>query len=248
MTASRTARLRTAPSEDRTPTARRPLRRRWGVAALAAVAVISIAGASACGTGQITQTGDQVAAVPGANIDGGPDGTIGLRDLVIAFNAEGYPAGGTAPLVVRIFNSGTTPITLTGATADEAAESVRLVGGAPTATAAPATPTATPTAEAEPTGTASAAPTATATPEAPAPPAGQGTFSIEIPVASYVLLVPGEGPYLQLTGLKKALEPGYVVPMRFLFEGGIEIAVRVPYGLPLTAGPRAEPEDIGHEE
>ncbi len=155
--------------------------------------------------------------------------------------------------MVRIFNSGPTPIKLVGASADEAAESVRLVGGTPTATAAPASPatTATGSPSAEPSGTASASagPTASASAAPPAPPAGQATFSIEIPVDSYVLLVPGQGPYLQLTGLTAALEPGYVVPMRFTFEGGTVIDLRVPFGFrsPPAPGPSPEASATGDE-
>ena len=231
-----------------------------------ALAVAAIAGLSACSAGQITQTASQVAAVPGGEASGGPGGTIQLRNVVIAYNdIKGYPAGGSAPLVVRIFNSGTTAIRLVGVRAGGVAEGVRLVGGKPSAvpSTAPATsqsgaatssatPTATATATGTPTPPASpstgASPSVSATATGTPGPAGEGTFSIEIPAASYVLLVPGSGPYLQLTGLTRPLSAGAVVPLVFAFADGTTIAVNVPFGQPTQAVPRGTAEhneDVG---
>jgi copper(I)-binding protein len=227
-----------------------------GVAAFAAVA--------ACSAGQITQTATQVGAVPGANVNAGPNGEIGLRDLLVLYNdSAGYPAGGTAPLVVRIFNDGQTTIRLIGVTAGNAAAGVALVGGQPTATptptappspAAPASPTAaagtspTPAATPPATATPAATPTPGATPPATgAPPAAPAAPRIEIPAGSYVLLVPGQGPYLQLVGLTGALTPGMSVPVTFTFEGIAPVTVTVPFGLPASAGPRSTPEVAEHE-
>jgi copper(I)-binding protein len=225
--------------------------RRGRPAALAAltIAVIATASVSACSAGQVTQTANQVAAVPGVNVDGGPvtaqfeNGTIGLRDVQILYNdVAGYPAGGSAPLVVRIFNNGEKAIRLVGVAAGPAAESVRLVGGTPAPTTTAPEPTATDTPSAEPPGSAapSDAPTA-----APAP-AGVSEFSIAIPAGSYVLLVPGSGPYLQLTGLSQPLSAGYNVPMIFRFDVAA-INVTVPVGIPLESVPRASAEHVEPE-
>ena len=100
---------------------------RRAMAALLAGAAVAL-GLVGCSAGQLTQTAVQVPAVPGANVT---VGVIGLRNLQIAYSGpDGYAAGGNAPLIVRIFNEGSKPVKLTGATARVAARAVRLPGGA----------------------------------------------------------------------------------------------------------------------
>lgn len=226
-----------------------------GVAAFAVV--------SACSAGQITQTATQVAAVPGASVNGGPNNEIALRDLFVAYNGvEGYPQGGSAPLVVRVFNDGQDSIKLVGVSAAGSASGVALVGGAPSAvTPTPGSAAPQPSATAAPTATPGATPPAspgaqaTPAPATPSPapprttaPAGQTSFRIEIPAGSYLLLVPGQGPYLQLTGLTTALTPGESVPLTFTFEGIDPIEITVPFGIPVTPAPRNSPDfEPGHE-
>jgi copper(I)-binding protein len=232
------------------------LSRLVGVLFAAVVAVF----VTACSAGQHTQTASQVAAVPGVSVNLGPDGDLALRDLTVAYHdSEGYPQGGSAPLVVRIFNDGPEPAVLVGVSSTDAT-SVSLVGGAPAPTPVatpPASPTAaaTPTAEATatpgaeatsgatPVVTSAAPPTPTATPTA----AGQTSFRIEIPAGSYVLLVPDQGPYLQLDGLTRALTPGSSVPVTFTFEGLAPATVTVPSGLPTAPAPRGSVEIAEHE-
>jgi copper(I)-binding protein len=185
---------------------------------------------SACSAGQITQTSSQVAAVPGANADAG---SVALRDLVVAYNGpQGYAQGASAPLVVRIFNNGQTAVQLVGATAEGAASGVTLTGGTQAQTESQNT-------SPSPTATGTASPTATATPS----PAqnGEQKFSVEIPPVSYVLLVPGSGQYLQLTGLTNAIIPGQSVPVTFSFSDGSSVKVDVPLVPPNTVVPRATP-------
>lgn len=201
---------------------------------------------SACSAGQISQTSRQVAAVPGANLSIGDPATISLRDLVVVYDGpQGYPAGGSAPLVVRIFNDGPIAIKLVKVTAADAATSVVLVGG-PVATPSP-TPTApvSSTGRANPSGSAVASgsntPTAKSAPTpSPTVPkaAGQETYTIDIPAASYALLVPGQGTYLQLNGLKAALTPGQSVRLTFTFADGRTGTVEVPVGVPQDPQPR----------
>ena len=137
------------------------LSRLVGVLFAAVVAVI----VTGCSAGQHTQTAAHVAAVPGMSVNLGPDGEIALRDLTIAYHDSlGYPQGGSAPLVVRIFNEGAKPAVLVGVSSTDAT-SVSLVGGAPAPTPV-ATPPASPTAAATPTAQATAAPGAEATPSA----------------------------------------------------------------------------------
>jgi hypothetical protein len=214
-------------------------------------------GITACGTGQITQTADAVSVVPGVNVDIGPNGQIGLRNVQIAYNGPGgYPKGGTAPLLVRIFNSGPTPVTLTGVTATGLAQKVALVGAAratplPTRSASPTTapPSPSASASAQPSGSArpSASVSASASPSAPPGPAptpapstptGEEGFSITIDPSSYVLLVPGQGGYLQLVGLTSALMPGQSVRMEFTFDNAVRTQIDVPMGVPTAPLPR----------
>jgi hypothetical protein len=215
-----------------------------GFAALTAV--------SACSAGQIAQTSNEIGAVPGANVNVGPSGTISLRDMVVVYNGpQGYPQGASAPLVVRIFNNGLTKLTLVKVSAGNAAASVVLVGGSlaspstpPTPTATPSTtPSVTPSVTGKPSGSASAttrsSATPTATPSATATkPPGEANFTIDIAPASFALLVPGQGAYLQLTGLTSALIPGQSVPLTFTFADGTTGQALVPVGVPQAPQPR----------
>jgi copper(I)-binding protein len=211
-----------------------------------ACAALALAG---CSAGQVTQTARQVAAVAGANIT---VGTIALRDLMIEYNGpEGYRAGEDAPLVVRIFNDGVAPLTLTGVTS-EVAESVTVVGG-PGATVSPlptATATGSPSPAASPSPAESPSPGGSPSPgESPSPAASptpapapvQTPVAIQIPPQSYVLLVPGQGRYLQLNRLKEALVPGASAAVTFTFDNGTSVPVRVPLAPPSTEVPRGTP-------
>lgn len=228
-----------------------------GVAALGAV--------SACSAGQVSQTAREVPSVPGANADFvGPGGIVALRDMVVVYNGpQGYPQGGAAPMVIRIINNGTSTLTLTKVTAGDAADSVTLVGAAgatPTVTPVPTISTtgATPSGSVLPSGSAipsgSVLPSGSATPSGsalpsgspspsavPTKPTGQTNFSIDITPASYVLLVPDQGPYLQLNGLKAPLIPGQSVTLTFTFAGGISGQATIPVGVPQFPQPRLTP-------
>jgi copper(I)-binding protein len=226
-----------------------------------ACAALTLAG---CSAGQLTQTATQVPAVPGSNVT---VGSIALRDLMVQYSGpDGYRMGDNAALVVRIFNSGATPITLVGATSDMA-EAVTLVGGpGAIVTASPAPPTspeASPTGSPSPAGSPSAAaspsPEASPSPAAaspsptpsPAVPPTSSRLSIQIPPASYALLVPGQGSFLQLTRLKQPVVPGSRVTMTLIFDNGVSIPIQIPMGPPSTSVPRATPVvpagEEGHE-
>jgi copper(I)-binding protein len=238
-----------------TPTHRRAGGPARVTAALLAGAAVAL-GLVGCSAGQITQTADQVAAVPGANVT---VGLIALRDLQIAYNAPaGYPAGGNAPMIVRIFNEGAKPVKLTGASAKDFARSVVLSGGAAATPSSAPTPTPSPSASASVSasaspsgsaGTASATASASATP-AQAAPAGQESFSIEIPAQGYVLLVPGQGPYLQLVGLTRTLTPGMNADVTFTFDNGATAVASLPFAPapnPVRGGPVVPGENKEHE-
>ena len=94
-------------------------------AALMASAAFGLGVLSACSAGQITQTDQQVAAVPGINATSA-DGKIVVRDATVTF-ADQYKTGATVPLNLRLFNNATQSVKLTGATS--AGGPIVLVGG-----------------------------------------------------------------------------------------------------------------------
>ena len=229
-------------------TSRRPAGARPGRIA-AAIALAAGLGTTlaltGCSAGQITQTGNQVPAVPGVNAQAG---NVALRNLVIAYDGpEGYPAGGDAPLVVRLFNTGTTTVTLVGVTA-ERATSVTLVGTpvVVTTTQPPPPPTETAAATAAPTGSPEVTATASPEPTPTIPPTTQPPgvpVSVAIPPGSFVLLVPGQGDagFLRLNGLTQAIAPGESVRVTFSFSDGTSTTLDVPLAPPLGTVPRATP-------
>jgi len=237
--------------------------RRVVTAALVAGACVALA-LTGCSSGQLTQTASQVSAVAGTQIT---VGSLALRDLKVVYNGpDGYRAGESAPLEIRIFNNGTTPITLTEVRAEQA-EAVTLTGGPggnvspapatsePAATPSPAT-SPSPVASPSPSPAASPSPEASPSPGAaspspspsPAPPT-PSRLSIQIPPGSYVLLVPTQGSFLQLTGLKEPLVPGEWVDLVFTFDNGASVPIQVPLVAPpgITV-PRATPVVPGGEE
>jgi hypothetical protein len=78
------------------------------VQALAATSAVLLLTAG-CGAGQNAQTSKEVAAIPGIDADAGP---ICLRDLLIPYRADGYPAGSDVPLIVRLFSDAEQPVEL----------------------------------------------------------------------------------------------------------------------------------------
>jgi hypothetical protein len=201
-----------------------------------------------CGAGQQTQTASKEPSVPGvsANLR-----DIALRNVQIGYpdrESRSYPQDGTAPLEVRIFNSGTDADALIGVRSDAAA-AVLLVGSTsegsnvcPEASVSlPATePTGRPSRPARPATGTTPSDTAGLTPVRPA---GTAEFSIELTPGSCALLLPDKPYRLELTGLREELAPGGVVPVTFSFREAGEVTLRVPFGLP-TEGPEHSPVDI----
>jgi copper(I)-binding protein len=226
---------------------------RIATAALVVGACVALALAG-CSAGQLTQTSNQTGSVPGANVS---VGALALRNLLVQYNGvAGYAAGGDAPLEVRIFNDGATPVKLVGVRTDDAT-GVTLVGApTPAVTPAPVSPSpsaspsesasTSPSASGEPAGSASPSASGSAVPPASpsqAPPAAAASaISIEIPPQSYVALVPGEGSHLRLTGLKEAVVPGDWVTVTFTFDSGVSLPVQIPLVAPPgVVVPRATP-------
>ncbi|MEH1016469.1 hypothetical protein V6U90_25605 [Micromonospora sp. CPCC 206060] len=207
---------------------------------------------SGCGSGQVAETAAKEPSIGGVNAQT-PDNAFKIRNANVAYlSTEGYPAGGTAPLTLAIYNDSPRAVTVT--VTSDSARAVSLGGAAaPTATAA-ATPTATapatPEATGSPTATGSATPApgseppaATPTPEATteAPAAPPAPASIELPAGGYLLLNPEAGSFLQLVGLNQALRPGQAVNVTFDFGQGVTLATSIPVAVPLTPAPPASP-------
>jgi hypothetical protein len=198
-----------------------------GVAALLAL--------SACGAGQLAQTAHQQAAIAGVNGEA-VGGLVALRNALIPFNgSQGYGQGGTAPIAVTISNNALKTVNLVDVTSDVASDVV-LIGGPAAATKAPSTPSPSPTASASPSPGA-----ATTTAPPPAGPTGQTSFSIPISSGSYVVLMPQNGTYLQLVGLKQPLVVGSVATVVFKFDDGSSATMDLPVGPATAAVPRVPP-------
>jgi hypothetical protein len=202
----------------------RSITRRWFRAStvLAACALTGLM--SGCGAGRISQTARMLPAVPGFNADS-HDGTVSVRDVVLAFKANGYAPGSDAPLVLRLFNN-TVDQTITLKQVTSANGKVCRIGSGQVpignGTAAPLTPSpsasasasATPsvaptTASPSSTKKATGAPSATATPSpaetspSPSPsPSCVADLDVSVPPQGYATLSPETGPYLAVTGLK----------------------------------------------
>jgi copper(I)-binding protein len=99
-----------------------PTRTRRLTLALVLVPFLALAGAGLSGCGVPPPLNSPAPAVTGAtpvgvNVDA-PDHSVALRDLLLPDpGAAGYPAGGSAPLAVQVWNNTNKPISLTSATA-----------------------------------------------------------------------------------------------------------------------------------
>jgi hypothetical protein len=250
-------------------------RRTSRIAALLAAPAAALCLLSGCGAGQISQAAEQVAPVPGVEINS-KNGQASLRNVQIKYNSsEGYPVGATAPLSMYITNNDPAkPLVLRSVTAQTKqggpeVGKVVLIGGTPDIGTFPAGPSASSSPSAIPSATPSRGSTATrsaapgtsgsAQPSeepaespspAPSPSAAGAAPSLTIPGNGYARLDPEFGARLAITGITEALRPGSSVFMTFTFEGDDDpVEAPVPFGTPLSPLPRVKPSDNGgHEE
>jgi len=226
------------------------------VAALAA-SVATMVLAAGCGADLNAHTQQMVPAIPGVNADSS-DHLVGVRDTLFAYgDPKGYPAGGTAPLQVYVFNNDSKPAKLTCVRPANSAATVVLVdpnvtpSPAPPPPSVPASPSVSASARASarpsapPAATPSAAPTATAGPVGPLTrPACGASFSVALPQFGYAKLAQGSGRYLAVTGAERDLRPGDPwLDLTFTFtsaDGTVRTVTAhlVPVGSPLSAPPR----------
>jgi hypothetical protein len=233
-----------------------PAARRLGLgAALVASAALGVGLLSACSAGQVTQTDNQVAAVPGISAQS-KDGLIALREGVVAYS-DGYKAGSVVPIEVRLFNNSRQSVKLTGVTAGSAG-SVVLVGGSSAASApASATPSsASPSvsSSASRSASASASPSKSPTPSPTPAVVGSSKIGVEIPVNGFVALSQGTKTYLAVEKLSgEELPAGAAlanVKFTFTYADGSTTTIELPE-LPMTvpASPLPKPSSVvEHEE
>lgn len=188
---------------------------------------------SACGAGQIAETAKIKAAVPGGNTsisvpDGARPGTLWIKNVTFDYNdPDGYPAGGSAPISVRIINDSGSDLVLAGVTATLAGGGDLGAVALHSASAAPA-PSASAPVPASPSGSASpAAPPATPS-AAPTPTPSASALNIKIPADQLVDLSTSANQYLQVTGLTQALAPGMRVNLTFTFADSSNSAISIP--------------------
>jgi hypothetical protein len=177
-----------------------------------------------CSAGQIAETANKEASVQGVDAEAEVgDGSVAVRNAMVAYpGPEGYESGEDAPLDVWIFNDTRSEVTVTvrpGAVGEDAdalvrAASVELVDGD----------------------------TAAGGNESPAA-GGQPAARVQISAGGYSALTEDNGTYLRLVDLAGALPAGKAVPLVFEFSNGATIQVEAPVAAPLTAEPRATPEE-----
>jgi hypothetical protein len=223
--------------------------RRWtGLAAGVSMAAMAMAFVAGCSAGQITQTDQQVPAVPGAqaNAQG-----VGVRNVYLVYaGPEGYQPGDTAPVEVRIVNDTARPIVVQVSSPD--AEGVSFVRGSaasepppqPSPSPSPESPSASPSVTGSPGGTASPSPS----PRPTTSPRPAGPVEIEIPPASLAVFSQTAVRGLALVGLKKAVRTGETVQIVFTVVNGPTLTVDAVVAPPLTPLPRSPLviEESGH--
>jgi hypothetical protein len=222
------------------------------IAGAGTVAVIALGG---CSAGQIAETANLKAPVAGVSTQS-PDGSLLIRNLQVMYNSvDGYPANGTAPIEVSLFNQTQRPITVTisskpvrdQTTGLVSAQQIGLVGDA-----SAASPSAAP----EPSGSRQAptpistvsenieAPSADASPSATVPAASAGTAArpakITIPALTGTSFLPGDKSSLQAIGLSDKLRPGSSLSLVFEVSTSSQpLNLIAPIGVPLSPVSRA---------
>jgi hypothetical protein len=244
------------------PTARRARRPGARRAARSAVAGIALAVAVAgCSSGQVAETA--IIRPPGSGLNTqSPDGSLLIRELQVLYNGPaGYPAGGTAPLQVSLFNETRQPMTVVIRSAPPtgnvpkpgyvSAQQIALTGG--TAAASPsANPEPLPGGEAsphpnpsaseviDPSGVASTAPTPGASLVPSAGSAPRQPAQITIPALGSATFEPDMPQKLLAVGLSEQLSPGRALILILQpGAGAAPMTLLAPMEIPLSPVSRA---------
>jgi len=207
------------------------------VALAAGAAIAAVIALSGCSAGQVAETAILKSPISGLNTQS-PDGTLLIRNLQVAYDGPtGYPANGTAPLQLSLYNQTEQPMTVTITSGPQTGAGPMVVSATQIGVGALA-----PSAEASPAVGASASP-ATSTPALqPAkftiPALGSQTFNPE-----------GGATTLQAQGLSGALKPGYALALTFQTDSGATIDALAPFAIPTSPASRAPGiENENHEQ
>ncbi|MFV2124547.1 hypothetical protein ACFHWS_08365 [Micromonospora sp. LOL_013] len=189
---------------------------------------------SGCGAGQLAETATKATAINGVNLES-PDGAVSVRDLSVPYpGVEGYPAGGSAPVEVGLFNNTNDPVTVRISAAPVTDDDWATVVGAETVVIGGSEQTSGPTPSPEP-----------GTVEVPQPDPGRDAI-VQLPANEWALFSTDDTQPLRVTGLAGPLAAGYSVNLAFEFStGGAPLVVAAPVDMPLTPAPRAPAE---HDE
>lgn len=224
------------------------------VAGAATVAVVALAG---CSAGQTAETSLLQTPVSGLNT-ASPDGGLLIRNLEVAYkDPTGYPANGTAPLELSLFNQTQQEITVTISSQPQqtvtqgivSAQQVGLTGPAPTPSSSIAsgpagggsTPTPPPSAGTSgevspPSGVPSATPTDSAA--APAP-ASLQPAKLTIPALGSLTFRSSDSNQLVASGLSNKLTPGYSLALTVQSStSATPLTVFAPVAIPLSPASR----------
>jgi hypothetical protein len=237
----------------RTPGTRRAAQ----LAGAATVAVVALAG---CSAGQVAATAIVQSAITGVDAQA-VGGSVLIRNLQVPYNGTlGYPAGGTAPLELSLYNQTQGPVTVLissrpprtagGSQQVVWARQVGLVGGSPTtpSSAAPepsgSRPPATPISDAsdqveQPSTPPSTLPTPSAVASAPAATPDAQPARITLPAFGSATFLSGGRQTVQAIGLSDRLIPGTSVNLVFEFSSTPQqLEVPAPVAVPLTPASR----------
>jgi hypothetical protein len=219
-------------------------------AGAAAVATAVLAG---CSAGQVAETALKRPSAPGVNQENS-DGSVAIRNLTIAYNGpQGYPAGGSAPLELGLYNQTTQPITVnissgrpTNGPVDPevvTGTSVGLVGGPVTASSAavPEPSGSRPAARPETSAGPNAGVSTPSTSPSPAPSVSTAPTQeaqparVTLPPQGGVTFLAGDPQSLQVQGLSDTLIPGRSVYVTFEFSNGAQaLTLPAPVAVPLS--------------
>jgi len=223
------------------------------IAGAGTVAVIALGG---CSAGQVAETANLKPPVAGLNT-ASPDGGLLIRNLQVVYNGpEGYPANGSAPIQVSLFNQTTSPITVTISSKPVqektagliSAQQIGLVGEASAASpsAAPepsgSRPDATPVNQGPDGSVEGPSADPSAVPSTSVVPAGTTAqpAKITIPALSSASFLPGDKGSLQAIGLSDKLLPGNSLSLVIESSTSAQpLTVVAPLGVPLSPVSRA---------
>jgi hypothetical protein len=226
------------------------------VAGAATVAVLALAG---CSAGQTAETSLLQTPVSGLNT-ASPDGGLLIRNLQVAYkDPAGYPANGSAPLEVSLFNETQQEITVTITSRPQqtvsqnvvSAQQIGLTGPAPVPSSSIASgpvgggdtspsspPSAGTSGEVSPP---AGAPSATSTDTATAPTeAALSPAKLTIPALGSVSFLPGDKTGLVASGLSNRLAPGYTLALTVESStSATPMNLLAPVAIPLSPASRA---------